>query len=203
MSKRRICEISQLTSKTTSVDTQRHYQGIITTVALTDSADAGFVFRVNNDVVQRTTQIGLTTEYPSVNGNSTRAITLTGTSGTANVVVNGVNYLATFTTNLTTSASNFVTSHATALLALGITVTANTGVLTFVALTESYPTLSIANVTGNLAGTVGTQSEVASTGFPIASIDSYGKGYFIVSVKNVGTSALNRTAKIHYSIVHN
>jgi len=203
MSKRRICEVTQLTSKTTSVGTQRHYQGIITTVALTDSADASFVFTVNNSVVQNTTQINLTTEYPSLTGTSEREVTLTGTSGTANVVVGGVNYLATFTTNLTTSANNFVTSHGATLLALGITVTASSGVLTFVALTASFPTISVANVSGDLAGTLASVSAIETTGLPIATIESYTRGSFVVRVTNVGTSALNKFAKIHYSIVHN
>lgn len=38
-------------------------------------------------------------------------ITLTGTSGTANVNINGTNYLATFNTNLATTASDFVTTN--------------------------------------------------------------------------------------------
>lgn len=203
MSKRRICEVTQLTSKTTSVDTDRHYQGIITTVDLTDSADSGFVFTVNNDVVQRVTQINLTTEYPSLTGNSSRAVTLTGTSGTANIVVGGTNYLATFTSNLTTSATNFVTSHATALLARGITVTASSGVLTFVASTSTFPTITVANVSGDLSATIASVSAISTTGLPIATIESYEKGSFDVRVTNVGTSSLNKAVKIHYSIVHN
>jgi len=203
MSKRRICQVTQLTSKTTSVDTQRHYEGIITTVALTDAADSGFVFTVNNDVVQNTTQINLTTEYPSLTGNSSRAVTLTGTSGTANIVVGGTNYLATFTTNLTTSANNFVTSHAATLLALGITVTASSGVLTFVAATATFPTITAANVSGDLSATIASVTAIATTGLPIATIESYTKGSFVVRLTNVGTSALNKFVKIHYKITHN
>lgn len=43
--------------------------------------------------------------------------TLTGTSGTGNITINGVAYLATFDTDLTTTAANFVTSHAATILA--------------------------------------------------------------------------------------
>lgn len=87
-------------------------------------------------------------------GNGSQTITLTGTSGTANVSVGGVNYLATFATSLTVTATNFVTAHAAAILAdTGLVVTANAGVLTFAGSTVDLP-VSIANVTTNLAGTV-------------------------------------------------
>lgn len=85
----------------------------------------------------------------------TRALTLTGTNGTANVVVGGTNYLATFTTDLTTSAANFVTSHAATILAAkNVAVTAALGVLTFENVGVALPTLTIANVSGDLDGTV-------------------------------------------------
>ncbi len=101
--------------------------------------------------------------YPSLvieeglaSGNATQAVTLTGTSGTANVVINGVNYLATFDTDLTTTAANFVTASAAAILtATGLVVTANAGVLTFTGLAEGFPAITIVNATTNLAGTVG------------------------------------------------
>ncbi len=82
--------------------------------------------------------------------------TLTGTSGTANININGVNYLATFTTDLTTSAANFVTSHAAALLLRGIVVTSSTVTVILTAAIAGQPFLSVApaNVTGNLAGTL-------------------------------------------------
>jgi|GEM_PF-2661951 len=84
------------------------------------------------------------------------AVTLTGTSGTANVNVNGTNYLATFpgSGGLTVAASDFVTSHAAALLAEGIVVTSSAAVLTFVGLTDSITGTTVTNATGNLAGTV-------------------------------------------------
>jgi hypothetical protein len=87
--------------------------------------------------------------------NSSRTITLTGTSGTANVAVNGVNYLATFTTDLATTASNFVTAHAaTILAATGAVVTASTGTIIIVDAADSYPVVTIANATTDLAGTI-------------------------------------------------
>lgn len=90
-------------------------------------------------------------------GNSSVDITLAGTGGTANVTINGVDYLATFNSDLTTTASDFVTAHASAILsATGGVVTANAGVLTYVDETESFPTISVANASGDLAGTLGT-----------------------------------------------
>ena len=83
------------------------------------------------------------------------AVTLTGTSGTANVSIGGVNYLATFTTNLTTSATNFVTSHQAALSALGIAVSSNAAVITISGEAEALGTPAVVNATGDLAGTVG------------------------------------------------
>jgi hypothetical protein len=200
---RRIAVIQQQTSKTTSCDAKRCYEGIITTVPLTDSAGTSFVFTVNNSIIQNVSTVLLTTEYPALNGYSTRAVTLTGTSGTANIVVGGTNYLATFTSNLTTSAANFVTSHGATLSALGITVTANSGVLTFSALTASFPTITAANVSGDLSATIASVSATASTGLPIATVESYAKGYFKVRVTNVSTSAFNGPVKLHYKITHN
>ncbi len=100
--------------------------------------------------------------YPSLvieegvpTGNASQAVTLTGTSGTANITINGVDYLATFNSDLSTTAGDFVTAHAAAILAAtGTVVTANAAVLTFVDAATGFPTISIANATGDLAGTV-------------------------------------------------
>lgn len=83
-------------------------------------------------------------------------ITLTGTLGTANINVNSVNYLATFTSNLTTSASNFVTTHATTLDAAGVTVTSSGADLIFTAKVggTAFTIAAPVNVTGDLAGTL-------------------------------------------------
>ena len=85
-----------------------------------------------------------------------KSSTLTGTSGTANITINGVAYLATFTTDLTTSAANFVTSHAAAILARhgNCVVTSSGAVIT---VTAGVPGMNVlvsapVNVSGNLAG---------------------------------------------------
>jgi hypothetical protein len=67
MSNRRIAQVTQLTSKTTAVTANR-YEGIITTVALSDAADTGFNFVVNNEKVQNVTNILLTVEYAGSTG---------------------------------------------------------------------------------------------------------------------------------------
>lgn len=93
-------------------------------------------------------------------GATSTAVTLTGTSGTANVNVQGVNYLATFDNNLTDTAAAFVTDHAAALLAAGVVVTSDAAVLTFVDEDENPPAITVTNVTTNLAGTVAASTQV-------------------------------------------
>lgn len=101
--------------------------------------------------------------YPS--DNSTRQITLAGTSGTANISVAGTPYLVTFATNLTTTASNFVTANAALILsATGTIVTSNGAVLTFTDATTGFPTIAIANVSGNLSGALGAVTAIPLTG---------------------------------------
>lgn len=198
----RIKKVVQTTSKVSQV-TCNAYDAIIETVDLTDSADTSFVFQVNNSVVQKVSSILLSTEYNASTDYTSRAVTLTGTSGTANITVGGVNYLATFTTNLTTSANNFVTSHSATLLALGITVTASSGVLTFKALTTDFPTIARTNVSGDLSATIASASVIATTGVPIATLESYERGIMNVRVTNVGNASLNSYCRIAFKITHN
>lgn len=81
-------------------------------------------------------------------------VTLTGTSGTCNVAVGGVNYLATFDTDLNTTHANFVAAHAAALALRGITLTGTTTII----MTSAIPGQPIpapvvsAAVSGNLTG---------------------------------------------------
>ena len=99
-------------------------------------------------------------------GNSTRNLTLTGTSGTANVSVGGTNYLATFATNLDTTGANFITAHgATILTAKGVTVAdLGSGVLRFTGPTATINAITITNATTNLAGTLAASALVLVTG---------------------------------------
>lgn len=97
-----------------------------------------------------------TTAYNEYVLQSSRNITLTGTSGTANVNVGGVNYLASFSISLGSTAAAFVTNHAAAILAAtGIRVFAQAGVLKFAYVDQAaLNAITIANVSGNLAGTL-------------------------------------------------
>lgn len=84
-------------------------------------------------------------------------VILTGTSGTANVTVGGVTRLATFNTNLNTTAADFVTAHTAAYDAAGITLSSSTaadpGRIYFVGKTrgDQYANGSTVNVSGDLA----------------------------------------------------
>ena len=116
---------------------------------------AGVTFGTGTDVI---TYTGLSNNLHRSFGFAlpqTNTITLTGTSGTANIPIGGVNYLATFTSSLTTSAANFVTTHATALSTAGVILTANGATLSFVSSDPSvlFTITDAVNATGDLAGT--------------------------------------------------
>lgn len=84
-------------------------------------------------------------------------VTLTGTGGTANIAaVGGLTKLVTFTTDLTTSAKNFVTSWAAAYLAVNVIVTCSGAQLCFkpTLLSVAITAPTITNATDDLAGTV-------------------------------------------------
>lgn len=79
-----------------------------------------------------------------------KSILLTGTSGTANITVNGIDYLVTFNTDLTTTAADFVIAHAAAIFAdTGSTVTSDGDKIVF---SDVFPQINIVNLTGNLEG---------------------------------------------------
>lgn len=90
--------------------------------------------------------------------NSSQDLTLTGASGDADITITGTGaaYQAVFNTDLATTANDFVTAHAATILsAEGLVVTADAGVLTFTGLTVGFPTITIANTTPDLGGTLG------------------------------------------------
>lgn len=122
-------------------------------------------------------------------------VALSGTSGTANINISGTNYLATFTTDLATSAANFVTaSAATILAAKGYVVThLGGGVLQFRAnvsgVDSSAPT--VANATGTLAGTVVNTKAQANYEIFTSGLDVNGGGNVsIFQIKNRDTGVL-------------
>lgn len=92
-------------------------------------------------------------------------ITLSGTSGTATISVDGNDYTATFDTDLETTANNFVTAEAANVLADtgGVLTSPSAGVLKVVGVDgEEYP-VTIANASGDLDGTI-ENTVLAKTG---------------------------------------
>lgn len=80
-------------------------------------------------------------------------VTLTGTSGTANVNVNGVNYLATFSIDIPTTVTNFVAAHAAAILTdTGLVVTASTNNIVLTGDYDGFFSTPVTNLTGDLTG---------------------------------------------------
>lgn len=113
-----------------------------------------------------------TTSYNEFNISFGITITLSGAGGTANINVNGVNYLATFDTDLFTTANNWVTANRSALRVLGIGVFAlgsgADGRIRFSATANTIlNAITITNVTPNLSGTLANEF----TGSPTASGD--------------------------------
>jgi len=100
--------------------------------------------------------------------NLSRTATLTGTSGTATITIGGLPYTATFNTNLTTTASDFITANKAAIeLATGGVITSSGATIILVAPSDSYPGFSIVNATGTLAGTV---AAAAGSGAQLSSL---------------------------------
>jgi hypothetical protein len=111
-------------------------------------------------------------------------LTLTGTSGTASITVAGnLTKTATFNSDLTTTASDFVTANATAYLTQGIVLTSSTADLIFTAQVagngHSAPVCT--NATGDLAGTnVATTANV--TGLSVVIENSLATGFRVGDV---------------------
>jgi len=85
---------------------------------------------------------------------SQSVVTLTGTSGTANIDIEGVNYLVTFNTDLATTALDFDIAHSAALALLGISIEVNgADIIVQGANAVLLQKPSVANVSGDVAGT--------------------------------------------------
>lgn len=125
------------------------------------------------------------TPYYEIDLQYGRTITLTGTSGTANINVDGVNYLATFSTNLFNTAQQWVVANQATLNALGIRVFAlgsgADGRIRFGAGTNTIlNAITITNVTTNLSGTIANEF----TGSPSASLDHFIVPYLNTPIEN-------------------
>jgi len=94
------------------------------------------------------------------------SITLAGTGGSGNITIKGHTKLATFNTNLTTTAADFVAANKTYYANYGIDITSALAVITATSLTEgvSFDAPTFANVSGNLAAVIAnvTANTVAS-----------------------------------------
>ena len=123
---------------------------------------------------------GGTTTYDEIPLSYGIDLDLSGTSGTANINIDGTNYLATFNTDLATTASNWSTANKATLKALGVNVNDyGGGKIRFCASETICNGITIANVTGNLAGTLANGfTGVANTSAPDHWIQPYsGKAY--------------------------
>jgi hypothetical protein len=125
------------------------------------------------------------TPYYEIDLQYGRTITLSGTSGSANINVNGVDYLATFTTNLFNTAQQWVVANQATLNALGIRVFAlgsgADGRIRFGAGTNTIlNAITITNVTTNLSGTLANEF----TGSPSAQLDHFIVPYIGTEIEN-------------------
>lgn len=95
-------------------------------------------------------------------------VTLTGTSGTAEITVaGGLTKTVTFNTSLTQTATDFDSTHSAAYTAEGITVTSSGADIIFTAAVAGVPFDApvITNLTGDLAGSVvNTTASASKTG---------------------------------------
>lgn len=96
----------------------------------------------------------LTADYSSVKC-PLITVTLSGTSGAINVVVNDVTYLLNFSTSLSITASSFITLYASDILTdVGATIVADGNNIIFY---DSAPEVTSTNVSGNLATSISSK----------------------------------------------
>lgn len=129
-------------------DEDKHYSNIngVWTQIMADAVD--YASATHEDVRRVTMSNGAVAQVDTV--------TVTGSSGTANVTIQGVDYLATFNTNLNTTVTDFLDDYTTILAARNITLT-NAGadiVITSSIAGVPITGTAITNVSGNLAGSV-------------------------------------------------
>lgn len=162
---------------TTAADFDTTYSAALTAAGITVTANTATLSFVPADP---TVEMDITFAKKSsvYGGTLTCEVTLTGTSGTANIYINGVAYLATFNTSLATTADNFDTTHSAALTTAGVDVSDAAGVLTFNPTAESLA-VYVENLTGDLSATIVTKILVTSadetTNFTISATDAFGK----------------------------
>ena len=127
-------------------------------------------------------------------------ITLTGTGGTANVLVKGVTKLATFATSLTQTAIDFVAAYAADYLVRDIIVTESTGDIIFTSAKKGLPfdAPTILNVAPNLAGTVA--ATLANTkAAALASDEAMGKMDEMIDAQPTAMAAIDASKKVFWA----
>ncbi len=102
-------------------------------------------------VVSPSDTVVLTSAYA---GATAASIQFYGTSGTATVSLAGINCLATFRSNLNTTASDFVTAYKTVFANAGLTLSASSAKLTWIATKRSvgFEPVKVTMLTGSLDG---------------------------------------------------
>lgn len=117
-------------------------------------------------------------EWPTVYGID---INLTGTSGTANINIDGTDYLATFATDIATTESNWVTTHKSAVKAatnVNVNYNPNSASIRVCGDETILNGITITNLSGDLTGTTANFFTGASTSSVDHFIQPYtGKAY--------------------------
>lgn len=121
-------------------------------------------------------------------------IALSGTSGTANININGTNYLATFASTLTVTADNFRTTHAANVLSQQAVVATDNdagSVVLRANVSGKNFTATITNVSGDLAGVV-TENKAQSNFelFTSALVGAGGGNISVFQIKDRDSGAL-------------
>src|SRR5690606_14312601 len=118
------------------------------TAGTPETNDRGVLARISGDSVIAT---GVVVAVAQVD-----TVTLTGTGGTATITGAGESHVATFDTDLATTASDFVNDYAADYDAAGVTLTSNGADLIFTAEVAGtgFASPTVTTLTGDLAGTV-------------------------------------------------
>ena len=187
--------------------------GTIDTIASAFTITTGELLIKNSSIIQGTpssiTGSSKVFIYDTTIDHSTRSIMqVAGTTGTANVDIDGDVYLMTFDTDLETTMKNFITTHAAAILSdSGATVVLSNGRLLFTNIL-TLNEVTIANATGDLSGAVNTPLEnvidnkVTTSKLIIRNLEARGFGEFVntggvavaVGMINVSSNLANDAA---------
>jgi len=124
-------------------------------------------------------------------------LTLTGASGTATITANGLANVATFATDLETTAQNFVVTNYDVYAAINVILTQSGDTIIFtVTAKDKLATVTIANLTTDLAGTVvktkSGGSDVAT--FTLTSATSHAGATALLTVNGLSKKATFNTS---------